>query len=80
VDAALIIQGDMNRGARGKAFAVASTYGRLVYALNEPRKGFYCLVCSTEGIDAISWRSNPLSIRIYSNRVYYKWEFCDYLL
>lgn len=43
-------------------------------------RGFYCIICSTEGIDAISYRNYDLFLRFYSNRIYYKWEFCEYLL
>lgn len=67
-------------GSRIKAYNLTSMYGQLVNVLNEPRRAFYCYLCSTKGIDNISYRLNALSIRLFDNWVYYHWDFCYYLL
>ncbi len=60
-------------GAKVASLNMVDAYGQIAYGVNEPRWRFYCVICSINGISSVRFSSNPIAIRLYSNRIYYKW-------
>ena len=67
----------MDKGPKYKGLAAITEYGKLTQAITDARRGFFCIICSSLGLNAISYRSNNFTLRfLLSNRIYYNWDFC----
>lgn len=41
-----------------KGIYAMEMYGKLANTMIESRRGFYCIICSSNGLDGISYRNN----------------------